>query len=139
MTPQPLRQPHIAWLMKHNIPWPAILYPQAMLYADESLYFPDDDAFWWPKSGKLSGHFCLGADNILDADNYSFDGALVIHETPLQWLLAMRRGIVVISWAMAFDQLRDAPRVSVPKSLMARYKQHMKPPRLPDVRERIAA
>lgn len=143
MTPAPLKQAHLDYLLRLGVTMEAICWPQAMLYIKEepsTLYFPDDDATWQPKHGdKLTGHFCLGADNIMDADNYSFDGALEIHETPLQWLKTGRRGIVVIDWSRIFHQLQDAPRVSVPKSLMAVYRKHMKPPRLPDVRERIAA
>ncbi len=136
MTPQPLRQSHIDWLLSHGVTIEAMIWPEAMLACGGEFYFPDDDAFWEPKAKgrKLRGHFCLGADNILDADNYSFDGPLVIHETPLAWLKANRRGIVVIDWSRAFDQLRDCPRVSVPKSLMAVYRKHMKVPRMPDVR-----
>lgn len=135
MTPQPLRQSHIDWLLSHGVTIDAMIYPEAMLASGGTFYFPDDDAFWEPKNNnKLTGHFCLGADEILETSHYSFDGALPVFETPLQWLKANRRGIVVIDWSRAFDNLRDCPRVSVPRSLMPLWKKHMRPPRLPTVR-----
>ena len=136
MTPQPLRQSHIDWLLSAGVTMDAICRPEAMLYLDdgEAMYFPDDDVMWWYKTGEMEGHFCLGADNITDAGVYALDGALEIFETPMAWLKANRRGIVVIDWSRAFDELRHAPRVSVPKSLLAKYRAAMKPPRMPDVR-----
>ncbi len=134
MKPQSLQQSQLDWLLKQGVTMDALLWPSAVIWLDYGFYFQDDDAIWNPKTGKITGHFCLGADNILDADNYSVDGALQIHETPLAWLKANRNGIVVIDWSRCFDQLRDCPRVAVPKSLMAVYRRHMKPPRLPDVR-----
>ncbi len=136
MTPKPMRQSHIDWLLSHGVTIEAMCWPEAMLASGCTFYFPDDDAFWEPiaTGRKLRGHFCLGADSILDASNYSFDGALVIHETPLAWLKANRNGIVVIDWNRAFDNLRDCPRVAVPRSLMPLWRKWMKPPRLPDVR-----
>lgn len=136
MTPEPLRQPQIDWLLSAGVTMDAACWPEAILAINGVFYFPDDDAFWEPMASgrKLRGHFCLGEDNITDADTYSFDGALRLWETPLEWLKAGRAGIVVIDWSRAFDHLRDAPRVSVPKSLMPQYTKWMKPPRLPQVR-----
>ncbi len=135
MTPAPLRQSHIAWLIKNGVTMEAACWPVAIMLADhDTFYFGDDDAFWNPKTGKVTGHFCLGADNILDADQYSFDGALQIYETPLAWLKSNRNGIVVIDWSQIFHQLRDCPRLQIPKALMPVYRKHMRVPRLPDVR-----
>ncbi len=136
MKPQPLRQSHIDWLLSYGVTIEAMIHPEAMLARGGTFYFPDDDAFWEPKASgrQLTGHFCLGADNILDADQYSFDGALHVYETPMAWLKSNRNGIVVIDWSQIFHQLQDAPRVSVPKSLMPLYKKWMRPPRMPEVR-----
>lgn len=136
MTPQPLRQSHINWLLSYDVSIETMIYPEAMLASGGTFYFPDDDAFWTPKAqGRtLEGHFCLGESNILNANQYSFDGALQIYEEPIAWLRSGRNGIVVIDWSRAFDQLRDCPRISVPRSLLPVYRKWMKPPRLPDVR-----
>ncbi len=136
MTPKPMRQSHIDWLLSHGVTIEAMCWPEAMLWCGErkAFYFPDDDAYWNPHAIRIEGHFCLGADNIIAPENYIFDGALQIHESPLAWLKANRSGIVVIDWSRCFDQLRDCPRLQIPRSLMPLYKKHMRVPRVPEVR-----
>lgn len=133
MTPLP--QAQLDWLLTQGVPMDAILWPEAIEWAGDNVYVIDGNHFWDADSGFVGGYFCLGEDNISDANAYSFDGALRLWETPLEWLKANRTGIVVIDWTQAFDRLRDCPRLAVPKGLMGKYKQWMKVPRMPDVRQ----
>ena len=97
----------------------------------------DDLVFWNRSSGKLcswSGRaFALGQAVIDDPTTYSFDCNLNIFADPLDWLRANRDGIVVLpdKWPLAFDRLRECPRVAIAEQLLPLYRRHMKPSRLP--------
>jgi len=95
----------------------------------------DDIVFWSPAGGELATWhnraFALGADNIVAATTYTFDGYLTIHASPLDWLRDRCQGIVVLNWNLAFDLLRDAPRVAVAETILPLYREHMKPSHLP--------
>jgi hypothetical protein len=141
--------PQYKWLLDQGVPSP-VLVPLADLPLirgfrgkdgwfdeDESgdgfLAFdePDDTVFWCPKTGELATWhgraFALGQDNIINAGTYAFDGYLATHADPLDWLRDGRRGIVVLNWRLAFDMLRDVPRIAVSEELLPTYRQHMKP------------
>jgi hypothetical protein len=98
---------------------------------------PEDIVFWEPRTGALATWngraFALGESMIDNASTYSFDFALNVFASPLDWLRAERDGIVVVNWDRAFDYLRDCPRVAVDKALRPLYLRQMKPPRLPEV------
>jgi len=99
----------------------------------------DDIVFWNRSSGRLctwSGRtFALGQELIDEPATYSFDCNLNIFVDPLEWLKAQRDGIVVLpdKWPLAFDRLRDCPRVAIDERLLSRYTKSMKPARLPEV------
>ena len=132
-------RPCIDWLAKSGVKLGALLYPDEVLIERdaegvERLLFSDGS--WQPRTGEIRcDGFCLGEDAITDPSTYFADGALTIHENPLAWMRAGRRwGIVVQRWDMAFDRLRDVPRIVLPVSLKATYDKHMRPVRMPKVR-----
>lgn len=99
----------------------------------------DDIVFWHRSTGRLcswSGRaFALGQEIINEAATYSFDCALNIFDNPTDWLIARRDGIVVLprQWHLAFERLRDCPRIAIAQSLVQRYRQRMKPACLPEL------
>jgi hypothetical protein len=99
----------------------------------------DDVVFWNRQTGSLaswSGRvFALGQEIIGEAATYSFDCALNIFADPMDWLRSRRDGIVVLPnrWQMAFDRLRDCPRIAIAESLLPLYRRHMKPARTPEL------
>jgi hypothetical protein len=98
-----------------------------------------DVVFWHWGSRQLcswSGRaFALGQDAIDDPSTYSFDCNLNIFADPLQWLLAKRDGIVVLpeKWPLAFDRLRNVPRIAITEGLLPLYQRHMKPSQVPEL------
>lgn len=130
--PLPLRQQHLDWLLAKGVTVPMMIHPSGILYADDCLFFQEEDCFWRPKTGWLS-RWCLGEAAIDDPHSYSFDHALQVHSDPLAWLMAGREGIVVHDWSQAYERLRRCPRISLPKDLAARYRKAMKHPELPVV------
>jgi hypothetical protein len=99
----------------------------------------DDVVFWHRQTGKFaswSGRvFALGQDIIGEAATYSFDCALNVFENPMDWLRSGRDGIVVLPnrWPMAFDRLRDCPRIAVAERLLPLYRRHMQPTSIPEL------
>ena len=95
----------------------------------------DDIVFWQKETGKIATWtgraFALGEEIICEATTYSFGHALNIFSDPLDWLRARRDGIVVLDWNLAFDRLRDAPRIAVTEDILPLYRRHMKPSRTP--------
>jgi hypothetical protein len=74
---------------------------------------------WNPVTGELAnwcGHaFCLGdLDEVLNPATYIWGGALWVHETPLEWLLADRRGIVILRPELCSVYLAHVPGIAVP-------------------------
>jgi hypothetical protein len=106
---------------------------------DGWIVFPEreDIVFWRPSSGELATWygraFAIGEDAIDNPATYAFDCQLNIFATPLEWLRAKRDGVVVIDWSLAFDRLRDCPRIAVAEPLLFQFRRAMKPRRLPDV------
>lgn len=149
-----LRQSHIDWLIAQGVPAIAIVMPYALeiargIRAEDGIFEhdpvgtvwfvfnePDDTIFWNPKTGEvatdLGRAFALGQDEIANPGATSLGQWLHVHESPLDWLRASRRGIVVLRWELAFEQLRDVERIAVPESLVSRYEKNMKP-KLPAV------
>lgn len=98
-----------------------------------------DIVFWQPRTRTLSSWigraFALGQSTVDRPETYSFDCNLNIFADPLDWLLAKRDGIVVLpgKWPLAYERLRDAPRIAVAESLLPLYRRHMKPRRMPEL------
>ncbi len=97
----------------------------------------DDWVFWDPRHGKFATYanrvFALGEAAIDEAATYSFDCALNVFDNPISWLLAKRDGIVVLDWRLAFDRLREVPRIALVESLLPLYRRHMQPARVPEL------
>jgi hypothetical protein len=90
-----------------------------------------------PFATALGRAFALGEDNIWNPGTYAFDGWLHVHATPLAWLQAGRRGIVIVDWNRVFDCLRDCPRILGETQLLAeRIDTLMHPARLPAMASR---
>jgi hypothetical protein len=110
----------------HGDRWFAVAVPEA-----------DDIVFWLMESGAIATWsrraFALGEMTTHQAMTYAFDNALNIFADPLEWLQAGRDGIVVLPgrWPLAFDRLRDAPRIAVAEEILHLYRKHMKPARMP--------
>jgi len=107
-------------------------------YAIE-MHTVDDIVMWLPDSMLItswSGRaFALGEEIIDRPGTYSFDCNLNIFADPLDWLRARRDGIVIVpsQWSLAFDRLRDVPRIAIAERLLPLYRRHMKPARLPEL------
>lgn len=91
----------------------------------------DDWVLWNHQTGKYAfyayQHFAVGEEWISHPSRIYSGACLEIFATPLEWLAANRRGIVIIDWKQAHDRLRDCHRIAYPKSLSALYHKHMKP------------
>lgn len=151
----PLDQMHIDHLRRAGITIPAMINPTAIMMAtgvsahdglfdhhpDGEAWFAfeeqDDWVFWDPRHGKFATYanrvFALGEAAIDEAATYSFDCALNVFDNPISWLLAKRDGIVVLDWRLAFDRLREVPRIALVESLLPLYRRHMQPARVPEL------
>lgn len=143
----------IDWLIGRGVPMAAIVRPEPMrlchgfraadarleIDVNGPLWFafiePEDVVFWEPRTGALATWngraFALGESMIANATTYSFDFALNVFASPLDWLRAGRDGIVVVDWERAFDHLRDCPSVAVAERLLPLYERQMRPARMP--------
>lgn len=143
------------WLLTQGVRMSAMMGPPMVMLthgfkADDGLFeehvhgepwlvFPEveDCIFWQPRSGALATWngraFALGEDLITAASTCSFGGNLNVLENPLDWLLWDRDGIVILNLSLAFDRLRDVPRVAVAESLLPTYRKHMQPARMPEL------
>ena len=90
--------------------------------------------------------FCLGdVDDIFNPATYFDGGALRVHETPLQWLLADRDGIVIVRPDLAHAYLASCQRLAFSDRAHARQvDKWLQPPKptveiLVEVEERAAA
>lgn len=149
-----LRQAHIDWFLSQGVKPECLINPSLIgiargRRAEDGLFEHDeagptwftldeeaDRIFWRPKTGEIATGegrvFALGQDDIRNPGVTALGQWLHIHETPLEWLRSDRRGIVVLRWEWAFEQLRDITRIAVPGTLLGTYMKAMKP-RLPDV------
>ncbi len=96
-----------------------------------------DVAFWDARTGHtarlLKLGFAVGEEQIDSAGTYSFGGHLKIHASPLGWLRSGREGIFVLDWGMAFDRLRDCPRIAIDACLLPTYREAMQPAPMPEL------
>jgi len=93
---------------------------------------------WQPKTRELASWcgqaFCLGdQDDIFNPATYFAGDALRVHETPLDWLLADREGIVILrpEWAAAY--LASCQRLCFSGQTYARRVEKWLQPRKPKV------
>ncbi|MCA3562349.1 MAG: hypothetical protein IOC82_15095 [Aestuariivirga sp.] len=149
-----LRQVHIDWLLARGVSPEAIIKPTQLCLARgnrgaDGVFEPDtqgpewllfaeqsDAVLWRPRTGEIATEwgvaFALGAEEIVNPGVTAFGGWLHIHASPLDWLRADRRGIVVLRWEWAFEQLRHVERIAVAESILGTYRKHMRP-RLPEI------
>jgi len=71
---------------------------------------------WQPRTGKLASWrgqaFCLGdLDSVFNPATYFAGDTLHVYETPLQWLLAERVGIVIVRPDLAHAYLANCQRL----------------------------
>ncbi|WP_026619408.1 hypothetical protein M728_001110 [Ensifer sp. WSM1721] len=150
LTPQ-----QVGWLLAEGVRMSAVMRPPIVMLAhgfkaDDGLFeehahgepflvFPEaeDCIFWQPRSGAMATWngrgFAVGEDLISAASTCSFDGNLNVFANPLDWLRWDRDGIVIVNLSLAFDRLRDVPRVAVAESLLPTYRKHMQPARMPEL------
>jgi hypothetical protein len=152
-------QAELDWFLKSGVDIMTLATPQPMQIAEGNLaldglfesepsgdrwlafdeFAVDDVVFWQPRLGRFSTWsgraFALGEDLIYAAATYAFDCNLNIFADPIDWLRAKRDGIVVIpdKWPLAFDRLRDAPRIAIAEALLPHYRRHMRPGHLPEL------
>jgi hypothetical protein len=90
---------------------------------------------WQPQTGELGSWrgvaFCLGdLDDIFNPATYFADSALPVHETPLQWLLAEREGIVILRPDLAPVYLANCQRLACSNKAHARQLERwLQPPK----------
>src|SRR5262245_62163027 len=80
---------------------------------------------WNPRTGSLGSWrgqaFCLGdLDDIFNPATYFAGGALRVHATPLDWLLADRDGIVIVQPDLAPAYLANCQRIRCSNQVHAR-------------------
>ncbi len=94
-----------------------------------------DIAAWQPQTGKLGSWlgaaFCIGdVDDIFNPATYFADSTLPVHETPLQWLLAEREGIVILRPDLAHVYLANSRRLACSDAAHARQVERwLQPPK----------
>ncbi|NNH45506.1 hypothetical protein ELH16_08650 [Rhizobium ruizarguesonis] len=148
-----LMRRHLDWLHASGVPMSAIIQPALIrlahgfraadgrfeIDANGPDWFafaePEDVIFWRPKTGELATwagrSFAIGENMICDASTYALDGHLHIFQHPRDWLRRNRDGIVIVDWNLAFDRLRDCPRIKIAETLLPTYRKHMQPARMP--------
>lgn len=102
-----------------------------------------------PRTGKLATllgtGFAIGQEAIFNPATYFAGDALLVHETPLQWLLAERKGIVILRPDLAHAYLANCQRLAFSDARFAQtVKAWLRPPKptaeiLVAVEERAAA
>ena len=151
-----LSQGHIDFLLAAGIATFAMIWPVPILStrgfrASDGRFDPgqageewlaieevEDWIFWNPETGELAldtgRAFALGEAAIGNPGTFAFDGWLNVYADPLDWLAANRDGIVPIpgQWHLAFERLRDCPRVAIVPELLETYEAAMSP-RVPEL------
>ncbi len=105
---------------------------------------------WQPSTGALASWrgraFCLGdVDDIFNPATYFNGGALHVHATPLNWLLADRQGIVIVQPDLAPAYIANCQRIRCSDTAHARQVEQWVEPHKPtveilvEVEERAAA
>jgi hypothetical protein len=137
---EPITWSQVSWLASQGVPRDFLPALVNLRTVDGAIAFyepiSDDVVLWHPRTDGLTSMFgkafALGEGNIANAGTYAFDCALHVHADALAWLRDKARGIVVLRWDLAFDHLRDAPRLAVAEGVLPRYQSAMRPS-LPDL------
>jgi hypothetical protein len=104
--------------------------------ARDELGDPCDLVAWEPVSARVAAWYgrpsLLGLENLW-TPRIAYDGALVIFETPLEWLKAGRQGVVIVNPERAAPLLREAEHLCAPSEKYGRYLRSIltaRPPRI---------
>lgn len=151
---QTLRQPHIDWLRQNSVAPESIVNPTIIELARGSkgadgifehgfglewfaIPLEGDVIYWRPKTGEMATEFgsvfALGQENIRNPGITALGGWLHINSSPLEWLQQGRKGLFILRWEWAFEQLRDVARVAVPEEMVDRYEKAMRPTHVPEI------
>lgn len=90
---------------------------------------------WQARSGRLGSWrgaaFALGdVDDCFNPGTFAMGDGLRVHETPLEWLLAERDGVVIVRPALEHAHFRNCPRLLVANVPLARrIRQSLNPPK----------
>jgi hypothetical protein len=106
---------------------------QAIIFLAEDLGKAIDLIAWRPPSGGIASWrgaaFCLGdTEHIFSPATYFADGALRIHQTPLDWLKAERDGVVIVQTQWTYAYLRDARLSFADRAFAQKVKRWREPP-----------
>lgn len=91
----------------------------------------EDVVLWQPRTNELTSLFgevfALGEPAL---ERARATGELSLFSTPLDWMRRGCRGIVVLDWSRAHQELRHLREIHVPESLLPRYQaaMHHRPP-----------
>jgi hypothetical protein len=91
---------------------------------------------WSPRTDQLGSFlglaFCLGdQDQVHNSASWFAGGGLNIYKSPLEWLRANRRGIVIVDPRQTHAMLRHVPRLLVDNIAHGeQVKRWMRPPKL---------
>ena len=110
----------------------------ALLFRAEDRWEVIDLIAWLPRTNALatwcSRAFCLGdQDQIFNPATWFAGDALHVHATPVEWLRAGRRGIVIVQPKFAHAMLRHCPRLVVADASQGRQLRHSLQPPKPHV------
>ena len=92
--------------------------------APDDLGDPSDLAAWQPETGRLA--LWLGRVSMLGQNNlygWRLGEPLIMHETPLEWLQAMREGVFVVDPQRASPLLRMVEPLGVKRASFGRQMQ----------------
>ncbi len=135
--PWPIRSAKIVFDGLHGFDF-ATHGDQALIFKAEDRGVQTDFVAWEPRTGNLGSWygnaFCLGdQDDIFNPATYFAGDALRLHETPLDWLLADRDGIVIVLPDLVPAYLADRQRVRCSNVAYARKVEKWGHPRKPQV------
>jgi hypothetical protein len=108
---------------------------RALIFRAEDRGEPIDLIAWQPRSNKLATllgvGFCIGdLEQTFCPSSWFAGGGLHIHRSPLEWLLAERRGIVIAQPRYVHAYLKNCPRlICTDHALASDLNNWLKPPR----------
>ena len=107
---------------------------RALIFRAEDCGEVIDIVAWQPRTGKLASWrgqaFCLGdVGDVFNPATYFFGGALHVHETPLQWLLAEREGILILRPDLAHAYLANNRLVCSDAAHARQVERWLEPPK----------
>ena len=133
ISPWPLKEARVRFIDPHTFDFDDSGEP-ALIFRAADHGEKIDLVAWQALSGRLAswrgGAFAIGdVAEIWNPANYLFDDALPVHRTPLQWLQADRRGIVIVEPRDAYGNFKSCPQARVADAIFGRQlEQWIQPP-----------